>query len=591
MLMKRVLFVLILSSLVGILALTPQSLRAEEPEAEGFYDDDFNSSTLNSKWHWIRETPTHWSLTTSPGYLRIITQRKDIWQSHNSAPLLLQPAPMGDFDIITKVTMSPTANYQQGGLVMYENDDNYIRLTYAYISGRKFEFGKEVGGVFQKFQVPAPTDDSFYLRIVKSGQDFLGYYRQSGGDWVLIGEHSNVNISVSQIGLSAFNAQYVTHIEIPADFDFFRVTQNASPISPFMQLPYDYTGSTFIGESKDTEQGGKIDAYFDHQYPTYCQLPNTGGCVPGNLKAVNFRGYDGGQSGTQPPYKIQYNGHDGTDYLLTTGTSVFAVASGTVSEVVRNAPLAGNKVVVEHYNGYRTEYWHLSKITTGIQVGSVITRELVNDQNALIGEVGETGNATGPHLHFIVWNPSNVKIDPYGWNPKPDAYWYGEVDPWIQRNVVDATSHYLWLHLIDIFGPVPASGSLTLTSLSGQIVVTVPSEAYDGPLQIELSENLSSPLIPKYRTLSSFTLFGITTNEVEVISLDADIDIEFHVSATNTSVQTPTIQIWDTTLLAWQRLPTTWSPSTRVASATTTQLGAYALTIPEYSIYLPLIQK
>lgn len=54
------------------------------------FDDEFNSPTLNAKWHWIREDPTHWSLSASPGYLRIITQRKDIWRDNNSAPLLLQ---------------------------------------------------------------------------------------------------------------------------------------------------------------------------------------------------------------------------------------------------------------------------------------------------------------------------------------------------------------------------------------------------------------------------------------------------------------------------------------------------------------------
>lgn len=72
-------------------------------------------------------------------------------------------------------------------------------------------------------------------------------------------------------------------------------------------------------------QGGKVNAYFDHQYPTYSNSPNAS-----FANTVNFYGYDSGQTNPSPPYNVVYNGHDGVDYLISNGTPVLAAASGQV---------------------------------------------------------------------------------------------------------------------------------------------------------------------------------------------------------------------------------------------------------------------
>lgn len=207
---------------VEVTAFLETDSSAGESIAAKPYDDEFDGPSLNPNWYWIRETPTHWSLTSSPNYFHIVTQSKDIFQSGNTAPLLLQPPPLGDFDIVTRIAIAPSANYDQGGLIMYGNDDNYIRLTYGYFGGRKFEFGKEVNGKFESVSIPAPTGDNFHLRILKSGQNFSSYYSQDGSDWIIIGKYLDVKIAVSQIGLTAFS--HPSSIEISADFDFFHVT-------------------------------------------------------------------------------------------------------------------------------------------------------------------------------------------------------------------------------------------------------------------------------------------------------------------------------------------------------------------------------
>lgn len=187
----------------------------------------------------------------------MITQPKDIWRGNNNAPLLLQTLPpsFGNvFDLTTRIAIAPVENHHQGGLVIYNDDDNYVRLTYAYIDGPRFEFAKETGGDFQPIQVPAPPDiNDFHLRIGKLGTNYYGYYSQDGTNWTLIGMHQNVNISAIDIGLLAFNAMNVTTMEIPADFDYFRVTSSYSPDHDGDGIPdsieingYDYNGDGSI---------------------------------------------------------------------------------------------------------------------------------------------------------------------------------------------------------------------------------------------------------------------------------------------------------------------------------------------------------
>lgn len=103
--------------------------------------------------------------------------------------------------------------------------------------------------------------------------------------------------------------------------------------------------------------------------------------------------------------------HTGIDYPAPTGTEVTAAASGTVVEVSSGGAY-GNRVVIEHDDGYYTTYNHLSSIS--VSVGEEVT---VGDK---VGEVGSTGNSSGPHLHFEVSTggigfEGGTFIDPSAW--------------------------------------------------------------------------------------------------------------------------------------------------------------------------------
>ncbi|MDW2276950.1 peptidoglycan DD-metalloendopeptidase family protein, partial [Vibrio sp. 1074] len=83
--------------------------------------------------------------------------------------------------------------------------------------------------------------------------------------------------------------------------------------------------------------------------------------------------------------------HNGTDFAVPTGTPVVSTGDGTVI-MTRKHPYAGNYVVVEHGNKYKTRYLHLSKIL--VKKGQKVSR------GQRIGLSGKTGRVTGPHLHY-----------------------------------------------------------------------------------------------------------------------------------------------------------------------------------------------
>lgn len=102
------------------------------------------------------------------------------------------------------------------------------------------------------------------------------------------------------------------------------------------------------------------------------------------------------------PVLKSYRAHLGTDYAAPTGTPIFAIADG----VIENAGYTsgnGNYVKLRHNSTYDSGYLHMSKISPGMRRGTKVSKGQV------IGYVGSTGLATGPHLCFRFWkNGSQV---------------------------------------------------------------------------------------------------------------------------------------------------------------------------------------
>jgi murein DD-endopeptidase MepM/ murein hydrolase activator NlpD len=95
--------------------------------------------------------------------------------------------------------------------------------------------------------------------------------------------------------------------------------------------------------------------------------------------------------------------HDGIDFPAPYGTRIGAAGVGTVISAGWNSGGYGNLVIVQHRLGYQTWYAHQSRFA--VHVGSRVAGGVV------IGYVGATGHATGPHLHFEVRH-NGVPINP-----------------------------------------------------------------------------------------------------------------------------------------------------------------------------------
>lgn len=101
--------------------------------------------------------------------------------------------------------------------------------------------------------------------------------------------------------------------------------------------------------------------------------------------------------------------HRGTDFAAPKGTPIVAAGDGVIEMIGRNGGY-GKYVRIRHNGDYATAYAHLSAFAKGLKKGSRVT------QGEVIGYVGATGRATGPHLHYEVLvdgeqvNPLSVKL-------------------------------------------------------------------------------------------------------------------------------------------------------------------------------------
>lgn len=101
------------------------------------------------------------------------------------------------------------------------------------------------------------------------------------------------------------------------------------------------------------------------------------------------------------PVQLIWKAHKGTDYAAPTGTPIMTTASGIVEQTGYTAG-NGNFVKVKHDKTYSTQYLHMSRIL--VRRGQRVT------QGSIIGKVGSTGLATGPHVCYRFWK-KGVQVD------------------------------------------------------------------------------------------------------------------------------------------------------------------------------------
>jgi len=204
---------------------------ANETEATGasaFRLFDGFDGKLALDWEVLRPDPTHVSLEKNPGKLTITTQRGSIWAglgpSARNVYLIRNPvAEGGDFVLTTCIeSFEPTMRYHQAGLLIYDDDDNYIKYNKEQgWSGVAFSGAQETAGkpTFWVYRLGV-EEKRVWLRITKRGRTYERAYSTDGKEFVSAGSGIWGNGAPKWIGVMAKNGLSGA-ADIDAVFDFF----------------------------------------------------------------------------------------------------------------------------------------------------------------------------------------------------------------------------------------------------------------------------------------------------------------------------------------------------------------------------------
>jgi beta-glucosidase len=205
-------------------------------------DDEF-SGAIGSQWSFVRDTPAEYSLTSNPGSLTISSRVGDLNTTTNTAHnLLLQPAPK-DFTTTTKLTFSakPNAATQQGGVIAYQDDDNYLKFDLEATSATNIQFNTTLEdsstgvAVAQTLNATAantilPANNTIWLRLAKNGNFYSTSYSVDGTTFVPVWT-TGATFRNLRTGVFAYN-RASTSTTLQVAFDFVHVVGTAPIATP-----------------------------------------------------------------------------------------------------------------------------------------------------------------------------------------------------------------------------------------------------------------------------------------------------------------------------------------------------------------------
>jgi PKD repeat protein/type 1 glutamine amidotransferase len=245
-------------------------------------NDEFDGTALDAcRWTAIVR-PDATAARVSNGKLELDTTQGDIYGTANTTPknFILQPAPSGDWTLETKVDGSAlNEQYQQGGLMVYTGDDDYVKLDFLTTNSagstvaRTIELRSEVGGTVQnpQPQVNNLTSGVWWLRLKKAGTTYTGSYSSDGQTWTDLSAAvqntavaTGAKVGVFTVGTNQSASKKVT-------FDFFHLTKAGSnqdktaPVTTATTDPEQPAGGTFTGpvsvtlKATDEDGGSGVD--------------------------------------------------------------------------------------------------------------------------------------------------------------------------------------------------------------------------------------------------------------------------------------------------------------------------------------------
>ena len=193
--------------------------------------------------------------------------------------------------------------------------------------------------------------------------------------------------------------------------DFFKI-QKGDAFKVYYEDRYineEYIGIGRILASEFIHKGQKFYSFYYKENTTYGEYYDDKGktlrkaflMAPVDYKRISSRF----SRKRKHPVTGRWKGHFGTDYSAERGTPIWATANGTIMKAAYTKN-NGNYVKVRHNGSYTTQYLHMSKIKSGIRKGVYVK------QGDIIGYVGSTGLATGPHVCYRFWKDGK-QVDPF----------------------------------------------------------------------------------------------------------------------------------------------------------------------------------
>lgn len=223
-------------------------------------NDEFDKPTLDtSLWSWVNEDPTLWSLTSNPGYMTLASRQGDLYQTSTDAKnILLQDAP-GDWTIETKMTCKPRpdASYEQGGIIVFQDMDNYMKLDWEAQSSTRtiIQVLREVNGSPTGTSINANDiigeDNTVWFRIVKNGNVYSAYYSVDGENFTQVGTDYTLNFNNVKVGIYANNGSGTSE-DMDVLFDYFHSTAKLGVLLPEVLPPVS------IDPIEDKKPGEKV---------------------------------------------------------------------------------------------------------------------------------------------------------------------------------------------------------------------------------------------------------------------------------------------------------------------------------------------
>ena len=203
--------------------------------------DDFAAGELGPQWEWVREDDSSWRL--DDGSLIITSQSGDLQGAANTARNVALQEVNGDWTAESKLVFSRplAANNEQGGIVAYADDDNYVKLAWemanagAPINKLRVVVIREQDGTPVTFEITGAdaqqivgAGGEIWLRLKKTGSTYRAYYSNDGTVWRFISA-TTLGAEPVGAGMIAFNRNG-TSTDLDVAFDFFEIESAGDPI-------------------------------------------------------------------------------------------------------------------------------------------------------------------------------------------------------------------------------------------------------------------------------------------------------------------------------------------------------------------------